>query len=1324
MVSRILPCPALGRIRLACVEDAPVVLDLVNESIAANFRVSDLNDVIYLIENCILSICQLDANDDVVGFLAAKDHPLLPSVHPTAWEYYFWTKYKAIEMRARNTLFIHLLCWKPLYARELVDSLLKSMFMHDPYLQFIAMIRTVRSQPLLVPGQSRAEGSFKRLQAVEKGVPGEMLPALCVAERNEVSPRLRIRRAVEEDNDDIVPILERQTPRLQKIYGEFYISELISRHPESERVLLVCEHKELAVGVMCLNTQINFESLEESFDLSPFGGLRHSGCDIYRQLGTCPSTRDMASYLSLTNVMSMDRMAQMSMHIEQCVKRMQEVKFKKGYVENYPINADDFMDFGTDNPTSMIVNKESLSPPRTLVKQVVEDQSYLDMFDEDEEELEFDIINIDTDLLKVPKILTYDGLGRGLADSIMKILDETAKHKEVPAEDKPTRKEKRAVATTVQAAKQPSKLPEPHRFSGPSNAFLLELFAIHQDYDERYGFDMLEAAYELFPDRDYCILCLPSNHPPFPLLEHFTLVASYSTKVRFINETLYVAHVNSVRGEIAVRPGEASDMVFLNDILEHAPRANSLLDLFSSSLNSHRIDSFILLSQKQPIGMVILGSLEAGSSIRTQYKLASEPRAPRTDGTVLAGVMSPAFEPHARWYMRDVLRHSHYSSLFWICRLFARGDVSPNRNLMSLAGHMVPVTPRRSIPNISGNKCLDIVFQNDTTPFALWMMERPLTSLPKVTVNNSIVVVGASRTGLAFLEALIMGPASKYLTFTNITLVSEHGLPTVGECLKAAKTCVPQEGRYSDRYLRSVPFYYYVDFMTAVMTGIDRKTKCIQLKGGGVKFYDQLVLTCGHQHQHPEYLHEALEIVKEVEKGKPCERILMDNPEYQPDKVSLPPDPPENLMLINSILQAHICMRRLLRMMSDDKVTNRRLSEDNTVVVYGECVEAYNCLAALLELGLAPDKITFVEAFPPEDSSRLRVNCFNDETVDGRIQASIEKLGIRVLRRCTLAGWRQLDSRINAIHLMKPMQAVRLPCYAFFYYGLKAIDINAFKAINESGLVYDGGLVIGPEFETNDPNIYGAGPCCRYSRRLYADRLEHQYYCSEEVGEALATIFLDKLDPFVSADPKASRGNSELFPKYSASFISLKRSHGCFKVTNADTPGPSRRWQPVMKFESPIVQYSVLPGQLHYMKVRKPGPELPMEVQLCLPLQGHTLVTDKRGNFFRLHLNSLHCVDAITCLSKKSFCPELYSQLYGKHEAFFNHLLHRYQSNEIDDLFEFFKQPWMAAMYQETFSDLLKNINEQNVRLVRININFWNYPRVEVSIYVFCSPLV
>ncbi|KAJ0176198.1 hypothetical protein K1T71_008372 [Dendrolimus kikuchii] len=1209
MVSRIFRPPALGRLRLACIDDAPIILELLNESMSKTFKITDTPEIVYLIENSILSVCQLDVNDDIVGFLAVRDYPLIPSVHPMAWEEYVWGKYKAIELNSRNTLFIHLLCWNSMYARECVDSLLKSIFMHDPYIHYIAMIKSLVLYPLLVPGQSRSEASFRRITPMERGVQADILPPLCIADRSEVSPRLRIRRAVEEDNDDIIPIIERHSAMLRQLYGEFYISELISRHPESERVLLVCEHKELAVGVMCLNTQVNYEALEESFELSPFGGLRHLACTNHK------CSKDVESNVTWL---------------------FEENAFKDFHAES------------------------------TTLKEV------LNLL-EDEEEMEFDIINIDTDLLRVPELLSYDALGRGPAESVMKIIGGRNSRKNSITDDKLKKDKPRTAAVT--SMYHP---PEPIRYSGTPNAFLLEVFAMHPDYDERYGFDMLEVAYELFPDKDFCVVCLPSNLSSFPLLEHFTLVTPYCSRLRFVNESLYVAHVNSIRGNLRVRPGEASDLQYLNDILEHAPRAQNLFDLFESTFLSYTLKSYVLLSQNQPIGMAVLGPLEDGTAIRIQYNLEPEPRRPGTDGTILAGVVSPVFEPHNRWFMRELLRRSQYSTFFWISRLFAKGDASPNRNLMSLAGHMMPVLPRNSVPDISGNEDLAEFFKDIATPFALWVLEKPLTSLPKVYVNNSIVVIGASRTGLAFLETLLMGPSSQYLTFSNVTLVSEHGLPTVTECLRAADTCVPKDGRYTDRYLKSVPFYFYLDVISALMVTIDRKKKCIHLKGGGIKYYDELVLTCGQQFQHPDYLSESLELVKEVQKGKPCERILMDNPKYVPDRVPPLPEMPENVMLINSLFEANICLRKLLHMITGLKDEMAYLNEENQVVVYGQCIEVYSCIAALLELGLSPNLIALVEPFPPEDTSALRVNCFNNETVDERVQETLEKLGIRILRQCSLIGWRQIENRVEVIHLMSPLHAICLPCFALFYYGLKAIDLHAFKAINECGLVYDGGLVVGPAFETNDPHIFGAGTCTNYSRRLYASRKLHRYYCSEDIGEALARIFLKKLDPFLISNPDVD-SSMELLPKYSSSILT---------------------WQPVISFESPIVQSATLPGPLYYMKVRKPGIEIPMEVQLSLPRQGHTLLTDKNGNYFRVQLNVLHCVDAVTCLSKKSFSSVILSQLYGKHEAFFNKLLTRYQMNLIDDMYEYFTQPWMSAMYQETFSNLLADINEQDVSTV------------------------
>ncbi|XP_050344631.1 cilia- and flagella-associated protein 61-like [Nymphalis io] len=1267
MVSRILRATPLGRLRLALVEDAPVIMPFVTESMSKNFRVNQPSDIVYLIETCTLSICQLDLNESIVGFLVLKDYPLAPSVNPCAWEDFVWTKFKAIELKARNTLFIHMLCWNPVYAREVVDNMLKSVFMHDPYLQYIGMMKSLIDYQLLVPGQSRSEASFKRSQAIERGVPGDQLPSLWVAERREVSPRLRIRRAVEEDNDDLVPIIERHSTRLRELYGDFYISELISRHPDSERVLLVCEHKELAVGVMCLNTQINYEALEESFELSPFSGLRH--------LDRPPKPRERDSAISFFTgtgiVFESKQESSTDIHAKETKSRV-----------TWVFEEDAFKDIHKEAE----IKARSHQLPYTQL-------DILQLLEDEEDELEYDIVNIDTDLLRLPRLFMNEDFVK--KQRFSENGQEFQHRKESVFENKYLVKDTpKRLSTPTSNAVAPCKPPEPTRYSGAPNAFLLELFAMHPDYDERYGFDMLEAAYELFPDKDYCVMCLPSSHTCFPLLEHFTLVTPYSFRMRFMNETLYIAHVNSIRGDIRVREAESYDIPNLNDVLEHAPRKQDLLALFETSLESDSLSSYIFLSQNQPVGLIVLGPLEDVTSIRTQYNLEAEPRSSGTDASILACIMSPIMDPHGRWYLRDVLRQTKYATLFWVCRLFAKGDASPSRNLMSLASHMLPVRPRRSMLNVVGNKG-DKIVKDIATPFALWSLERPLTSLPKVHVNSSIVVVGASRTGLAFIETLLLGPTAEYLIFTNITLVSLHGLPTVADSMHAAETCVPRDGRYTDRYLKSLPFYYYVDVMSAVMIQIDRKKKCIHLKGGGMKFYDELVLVCGQQFQHPDYLKDSIELAKEVEKGKPCHRVLMDNPKYKPDYVPPSPDIPENVMLINSLYEANTCLRKLMWMISEFKNSICCLREDNQVVVYGDCIEAYSCIAALLELGLQPNNIAFIEPFPPEDTT-MRVNCFNNETVDERVQASVEKLGVRIYRKCYLNGWSQQESRVQFLRLMTPLHAVHLPCFALFYFGIKAINLCAFKAINDCGLVYDGGLVVGPMFDTNDPHVFGAGSCAKYSRRLYALHHLHKYYCSEDVGEALAKLFLSKLDPFMTGSVDFDPLYSDLMSRYSSCLLACRSSHASIMSTRRSSSSPSKsRWQPVMKFESPIVQSATLPGPLHYMRLRRPGRDIPMAVKLLLPNQGHTLVTDTRQNYFRLQINALHCIESITCLSKRQFSCETLTQLYGKHEAYFNNLLGRFKMNLIDDLFEYFIQTWTAALYQEPFGVLLQDVNEQ-----------------------------
>lgn len=55
------------------------------------------------------------------------------------------------------------------------------------------------------------------------------------------------------------------------------------------------------------------------------------------------------------------------------------------------------------------------------------------------------------------------------------------------------------------------------------DAFLIELHAIHNDFDERFVVDMLGAAFQAYPTYTYALLTLPTTQRYIPLLSYFVV---------------------------------------------------------------------------------------------------------------------------------------------------------------------------------------------------------------------------------------------------------------------------------------------------------------------------------------------------------------------------------------------------------------------------------------------------------------------------------------------------------------------------------------------------------------------------------------------------------------------------------------------------------------------------------------------------------------------------------------------------------------------------------------------------------------------------------
>ncbi|PSN33369.1 hypothetical protein C0J52_20280 [Blattella germanica] len=273
-------------------------------------------------------------------------------------------------------------------------------------------------------------------------------------------PRLRIRKALEEDNDDVIPILETQNDDLRKLYGDFYIAEMIS-NPDNDRQMVVAEHMYRAIGFMSMNTNIDFQMLNYHFEMAPFYGLRK------------PNEND-----------------------DVCSPSMVPGDSVEGLLLPSVIQSGEEL-------TRLSVLSSVLE--QDLITQTISAILPVDLNRTSSEEDSMESILIDESMTLFPSDEDFSAIGSILEEEEEDII-----------EGKQITIERNEPYFKLRSLDFPT-------YCGEPNAFMIELFAMHQDWDEKMSPDFLEAAFECYPDLDYCIMTLPPTCNTFPLLEHFVV---------------------------------------------------------------------------------------------------------------------------------------------------------------------------------------------------------------------------------------------------------------------------------------------------------------------------------------------------------------------------------------------------------------------------------------------------------------------------------------------------------------------------------------------------------------------------------------------------------------------------------------------------------------------------------------------------------------------------------------------------------------------------------------------------------------------------------
>ncbi|KAL7302279.1 hypothetical protein TKK_0004944 [Trichogramma kaykai] len=231
-----------------------------------------------LYEESCLALLRENSSGRIVSALFLGNHPHVPAVAASAWPIWIDRLYGVDGSKEENTLFVRFLVWDDEHEEEeeeeeAADSL-RELFKAAFYAAFHCS-RMILVKP---PGLSLPECLAKLLLTVppknESLESSESAQVLCVADQNRFVAPMRVRLAIEEDNDDVVGILDNENATLRRFYGDYYLSEEV-RHPEACRRVLVAERSNnVLVAVLAVNCRVDLDLLARHFELSAFAGFR------------------------------------------------------------------------------------------------------------------------------------------------------------------------------------------------------------------------------------------------------------------------------------------------------------------------------------------------------------------------------------------------------------------------------------------------------------------------------------------------------------------------------------------------------------------------------------------------------------------------------------------------------------------------------------------------------------------------------------------------------------------------------------------------------------------------------------------------------------------------------------------------------------------------------------------------------------------------------------------------------------------------------------------------------------------------------------------
>ena len=87
--------------------------------------------------------------------------------------------------------------------------------------------------------------------------------------RSAIFPKLLVRDARMEDNDDLIPVLRDSNPLALEGQGDYFLADLIQAQDENNR-FFVGVHKNVPTGMLATSLDVNVNLIRKVFNTDPF----------------------------------------------------------------------------------------------------------------------------------------------------------------------------------------------------------------------------------------------------------------------------------------------------------------------------------------------------------------------------------------------------------------------------------------------------------------------------------------------------------------------------------------------------------------------------------------------------------------------------------------------------------------------------------------------------------------------------------------------------------------------------------------------------------------------------------------------------------------------------------------------------------------------------------------------------------------------------------------------------------------------------------------------------------------------------------------------